>query len=151
MKYACLYLFALAAISLIIAVFPKANSTTFVFNLGDTYYVFSLRTLCTGIICVYLTASILCATQIYFRANNLITKIHFWGSLLLPLLLLFYKAVVWHNEANKSYLFDNPVVDFDFEYGNVLVFALALIFCIIQITALINSAIFTLKTSILNP
>jgi|GEM_PF-5885104 len=149
MKY--LYLFALAVISLIIAVLPKANSTTFVFNLSDTYYVFSLRTLCIGIICVYLTAAILCLAQTYFTANSIITKIHFLGSLLLPLLLLFYKAVVWHKEANKSYLFDNPVLNFDLDYGNILVFALALIFCVMQIIALGNIILSTVRTLNLKP
>lgn len=145
MKY--LYLFALAVISLIIALFPKADAITFVFNIGDTYYVFSLRTLCIDLICIYLIAGILCATQTYFKANNLIAKIHFFLGLFLPLLLLVYKTVVWYKEANKSYLFDNPVVNFDFEYGNVLVFVVALTFCIFQITALINIVLSSINKS----
>jgi len=116
-------------------------------NVDDTYYAFSIRTLCLGITCIYVIAGVLCAAQTYCTANYLITQIHFWGSLLLPLFLLFYKAVVWYKEANKSYLLNNPVVDFDLEYGNVLVFALALIFCILQVTALINIVLFSINKS----
>lgn len=130
MKYPYLYLWAVSVISFIIALVPSATNLMFNFNIEDTYYVFSLKSLCWGIVYINIIAGLLSFGQAYLKANPTITKIHLLGSLLLPLLLILYKTLVWYKEADRRNLFDNPVVDFEYEYGNLVVFALVLMFCI---------------------
>lgn len=146
MKYPYLYLFAASVISLIVVLVPAVENMMFDFNIEDTYYVFSLRTLCLGMVSIYLISGLLCFAQAFLKANTTIRKLHFLASLLLPLLLILYKTLVWCKEADRSNLFDNPVVDFDYEYGNLIVFTLVLIFCIVQIIALGNTILTATKT-----
>lgn len=151
MKYPYLYLWAVSVISLIIALAPASENMMFNLNIEDAYYVFSLRTLCWGSTSIFIIAGLLSFGQAYLNANPTVTKIHLLGSLLLPLLLILYKTLVWYKEADKSNLFDNPIVDFEFEYGNLVVFAVVLMFCIMQIIALGNTIIVAVKTLNVKP
>jgi hypothetical protein len=151
MKYPYLYLFAVSVISLIIVLVTATKNIKFSLNLRDTYYVISLNSVCWGVVYINITAGLLSFGQAYLKANPTITKIHLLGSLLLPLLLILYKTLVWYKEADRSNFFDNPIADFDFEYGNLVVFALVLMFCIMQIIALGNIILATVRTLNLKP
>lgn len=151
MKYPYLYLFAVSVISFIVILVPAVENMMFDFNIEDTYYVFSLRTLCLGMVSIYLISGLLCFAQAFLKANTTIRKLHFLVSLLLPLLLILYKILVWCKEAERSNLFEDPVVDFDYEYGNLMVFTVVVIFCIVQIIALGNAIIAAVKTLNLKP
>lgn len=111
----------------------------------------SLYSVCWSLVYINIIAGLLSFGQTYLKANPTVTKIHLLGSLMLPLLLILYKTLVWYKEADRSNLFDNPIVDFEYEYGNLVVFAVVLIFCIMQITALGNIILSTVRTLNLKP